>query len=396
MLVYYSETKCLNQDDTQYASSGASMSCLYNGFCDIVFGNKFVIPKDATRIIIREQNDYLIERVFLRYRAFIYPIRTRIFHPSDVIVLTHVAGVNELSKISEPDKEVVFARDEALKEAIRCFWRDNDDAFYDISDRYDMITQGETCMSCLDNQGSRMRNSFISFTDNDAPGYINLDSCYDTYLPVFSNVSFSKDFNAYNDGSMYGLFNCAFDHCLNMFKENKNVDEFLYRWSKPVLPYDLSLDNFTLKCAYDILDKSDLRAYRDGSIRVINHSQVRQMTTFSPELLDWIRRLLQLPAVQMCFRYILPKWDYELIYTDTSNQKQFDDLFTDVIQRGSNIIKGVLPSGKFTDVVIDKTPNDMLIIRALGDNSYMLVVDLIIASALDDGFIRLDYSYRRL
>ena len=394
MLVYYSETRCMNREDESYASSGQMIPCIDFGFSDIVFGNNFTVPKGTTRIIIREELDNLIERVFLKYDGFIYPIRTRIFYPSDVVVLIHVNGVNEFTKVSRPNKEIVFARDEALLEAIGCL---EGIELCDIADQYNLIAECDPYMNYLDNHGSRMRHSFIGFTDEDDMHYVNLNGYDNVYSPMLRNVSFAEDFNKCNDEPEYKLFNYAFDYCMKTFKHDTGVNELLSNWSHPILPCDITIDdfdNFTLQCANDLLSDRDLRAYRDGVIRTMNSIPVKQVTKFSAKLLDWIRRLLQLPAVQLCFRYILPKWNYELIYKDAFNQTQFNGLITDVLQRGSKVIQELLPSGKYTDVVIDKSPDDVLIIKTLGAKTELLAIDLIVASALDDGFVSLDYPRR--
>lgn len=391
MLIYYSEVKCMNRKDEAYASSNFKSPCIDLGYNSVIFGNDFVVPKDTVRIIIRETvADNLVERVFLRCGNFVYAIRTRIFYPNKVTVLMHVSGVDEFTRavrrIGEPEKNIVFARDEAMLEAINCL---PGEEFYDLSDRYNLIVQDDPSTSYLDNIGSCMRYCSINFTDkNHDLDYLNLNPNYNVACsPMFSKVSLNRNSNVYNDEAPLTLFNLAFDFCMNIFKFDGDINELMRTWCKPILPCDKVIDNFTLQCANDVLINSDLRRYRNGAVGILNVKPVEQITTFDAPLLDWIRRLLQLPTIQMCFRYILPKWDYELIYEDSVDKTQSSSLISDAIQRGSKVIQALLPSGKYTDVVIDKTQDDVLVIRALGNETKLFVIDLIIASALDDGFV---------
>lgn len=383
MLMYYNETDCVCKDEEvsslQFPSEPGQT---------VIFGNKFKVPSNTKRIILRERCNHIIERVFLKIDKLIYPIRTRIFYPENVVVLSLKTGITNFTNLTEGKRVLTFARDESLARAIV------NSGDLDNLDWYDLV-YGNSDYNNIDNLGSSIR---ISFSDIADEYYTMCDDYSDTMseyiqtvkgtFPMYSIDSLYEDICRDNDYVNNFVFNDAVNHCSRQLEMGgPSADNFIIAWNSPVLPERRTIDGYTKHCADNVLTDRSLLQYSGMKVTPFKMRPMRTVTNYDGLLLCWVKKLLMLPIIQIGIRYILPKMDYEILYHDAVNQKLYNDLIDDVAITGSDVVPHLLCPHNVTDIIVEKTKDDMLIIRSIGDNADTIVIDLILASALDDGFV---------
>ena len=383
MLVYYNETECIcgNKRLTSLASSGKDTSYA------TVFGNEFIVPNNTKRIIVRESFGYLIERVFLSVDKTIYPIRVRMFFDDKVVVLTLKTGINDFTHLTK-NHNVEFARIKVLDCALAKFIDDDIESY----DYYGSILTDNSEYENIDNMGSSIRAVFADMMDDYCANSIYGDTI-NSYIedvrgmfPMYTLGTLTDELCMIEDCNIDTIFKESVNFCRDNVTK-AHAEDFIISWNTPMLPEKKSIDGYTRRCANDSLDRSFLFKYTGVKRKSSVFKPARTIYEYDSLLLNWLRSILELPVVQIGIRYILPKWDYEILYHDAADTSTLNSLVGSVAMMGNDVIPKLICPFNITDVVVEKTKDDMLIIRSVGSNADKIVIDLILASALDDGLV---------
>ena len=349
------------------------------------FGNSFVVPKHLSKIIITDETSYgVTERCFLRCESKVFLIRTKVITKRSSYVFINKKGVNEflIHCKAHPvrlTKDVVFETVLSTQD-------------YLTRDYISMLmTEGEFRYSELDNVGSSLFLTMNSLDLNDPDMMQEYIDCIDCNFDLYSRFILKEDIKEEALSTYLSDLGNIFDDSVACCEEMINSSEqalpmVVDLWCNPFIPANFRLDELTILGMNGDMSITDIKRHTGGVRNVSRNKHVKTVNKFSFGSLMWLAKIIESPIIQFSFRYILPKYDTDLLFYEAYGDSDALASLSDIMESGKRVLKNFFRNSN--EVTITKTEDEELIFEAKNNNTEVVVIDLVLVSVIDNALIR--------
>lgn len=349
------------------------------------FGNSFVVPKHLSKIIITDETSYgVTERCFLRCESKVFLIRTKVINKRSSYVFINKKGVNEflIHCKAHPvrlTKDVVFETVLSTQD-------------YLTRDYISMLmTEGEFRYSELDNVGSSLFLTMNSLDLNDPYMMQEYIDCIDCNFDLYSRFILKEDIKEEALSTYLSDLGNIFDDSVACCEEMINTSEqalpmVVDLWCNPFIPANFRLDDLTILGMNGDMSITDIKRHTGGVRNISRDKHVKTVNKFSFGSLMWLAKIIESPIIQFSFRYILPKYDTDLLFYEAYGDSDALASLSDIMESGKRVLKNFFRNSN--EVTITKTEDEELIFEAKNNNTEVVVIDLVLVSVIDNALIR--------
>ena len=349
------------------------------------FGNSFVVPKHLSKIIITDEtSNGVTERCFLRCESKVFLIRTKVITKHSSYAYINYKGVNEFLRYCKAHpvrltKDVVFETVLSTQD-------------YLTRDYISMLmTEGEFRYSELDNVGSSLFLTMNSLDLNDPDMMQEYIDCINCDFDLYSKFILKEDIKEEALSTYLSDLGNIFDDSIACCEEMINTSEqalpiVVDLWCNPFIPANFRLDDLTILGMNGDMSITDIKRHT-GDVRSISRNKhVKTVNKFSFGSLMWLAKIIESPIIQFSFRYILPKYDTDLLFYEAYGDSDALASLSDIMESGKRVLKNFFRNSN--EVTITKTENEELIFEAKNNNTEVVVIDLVLVSVIDNALIR--------
>lgn len=349
------------------------------------FGNSFVVPKHLSKIIITDETSYgVTERCFLRCESKVFLIRTKVITKRSSYVFINKKGVNEflIHCKAHPvrlTKDVVFETVLSTQD-------------YLTRDYISMLmTEGEFRYSELDNVGSSLFLTMNSLDLNDPDMMQEYIDCINCDFDLYSKFILKEDIKEEALSTYLSDLGNIFDDSVACCEEMINTSEqalpmVVDLWCNPFIPANFRLDELTILGMNGDMSITDIKRHTGGVRNISRDKHVKTVNKFSFGSLMWLAKIIESPIIQFSFRYILPKYDTDLLFYEAYGDSDALASLSDIMESGKRVLKNFFRNSN--EVTITKTEDEELIFEAKNNNTEVVVIDLVLVSVIDNALIR--------
>lgn len=349
------------------------------------FGNSFVVPKHLSKIIITDETSYgVTERCFLRCESKVFLIRTKVITKRSSYVFINKKGVNEflIHCKAHPvrlTKDVVFETVLSTQD-------------YLTRDYISMLmTEGEFRYSELDNVGSSLFLTMNSLDLNDPDMMQEYIDCINCDFDLYSKFILKEDIKEEALSTYLSDLGNIFDDSIMCCEEMINSSEqalpmVVDLWCNPFIPANFRLDELTILGMNGDMSITDIKRHTGGVRNISRDKHVKTVNKFSFGSLMWLAKIIESPIIQFSFRYILPKYDTDLLFYEAHGDSDALASLSDIMESGKRVLKNFFRNSN--EVTITKTEDEELIFEAKNNNTEVVVIDLVLVSVIDNALIR--------
>lgn len=349
------------------------------------FGNSFVVPKHLSKIIITDETSYgVTERCFLRCESKVFLIRTKVITKRSSYVFINKKGVNEflIHCKAHPvrlTKDVVFETVLSTQD-------------YLTRDYISMLmTEGEFRYSELDNVGSSLFLTMNSLDLNDPDmmqEYIDCINCdFDLYSKFILKEDIKEEALSTYLSDLGNIFDDSVACCEEMINSSEQALPMVVDlWCNPFIPANFRLDDLTILGMNGDMSITDIKRHTGGVRNISRDKHVKTVNKFSFGSLMWLAKIIESPIIQFSFRYILPKYDTDLLFYEAYGDSDALASLSDIMESGKRVLKNFFRNSN--EVTITKTEDEELIFEAKNNNTEVVVIDLVLVSVIDNALIR--------
>lgn len=349
------------------------------------FGNSFVVPKHLSKIIITDETSYgVTERCFLRCESKVFLIRTKVITKRSSYVFINKKGVNEflIHCKAHPvrlTKDVVFETVLSTQD-------------YLTRDYISMLmTEGEFRYSELDNVGSSLFLTMNSLDLNDPDMMQEYIDCINCDFDLYSKFILKEDIKEEALSTYLSDLGNIFDDSVACCEEMINTSEqalpmVVDLWCNPFIPANFRLDDLTILGMNGDMSITDIKRHTGGVRNISRDKHVKTVNKFSFGSLMWLAKIIESPIIQFSFRYILPKYDTDLLFYEAYGDSDALASLSDIMESGKRVLKNFFRNSN--EVTITKTEDEELIFEAKNNNTEVVVIDLVLVSVIDNALIR--------
>ena len=349
------------------------------------FGNSFVVPKHLSKIIITDETSYgVTERCFLRCESKVFLIRTKVITKRSSYVFINKKGVNEflIHCKAHPvrlTKDVVFETVLSTQD-------------YLTRDYISMLmTEGEFRYSELDNVGSSLFLTMNSLDLNDPDMMQEYIDCINCDFDLYSKFILKEDIKEEALSTYLSDLGNIFDDSITCCEEMINTSEqalpmVVDLWCNPFIPANFRLDELTILGMNGDMSITDIKRHTGGVRNISRDKHVKTVNKFSFGSLMWLAKIIESPIIQFSFRYILPKYDTDLLFYEAYGDSDALASLSDIMESGKRVLKNFFRNSN--EVTITKTEDEELIFEAKNNNTEVVVIDLVLVSVIDNALIR--------
>ena len=349
------------------------------------FGNSFIVPKHLSKIIITDETSYgVTERCFLRCESKVFLIRTKIITKRSSYVFINKKGVNEflIHCKAHPvrlTKDVVFETVLSTQD-------------YLTRDYISMLmTEGEFRYSELDNVGSSLFLTMNSLDLNDPDMMQEYIDCINCDFDLYSKFILKEDIKEEALSTYLSDLGNIFDDSVACCEEMINTSEqalpmVVDLWCNPFIPANFRLDELTILGMNGDMSITDIKRHTGGVRNISRDKHVKTVNKFSFGSLMWLAKIIESPIIQFSFRYILPKYDTDLLFYEAYGDSDALASLSDIMESGKRVLKNFFRNSN--EVTITKTEDEELIFEAKNNNTEVVVIDLVLVSVIDNALIR--------
>lgn len=349
------------------------------------FGNSFVVPKHLSKIIITDETSYgVTERCFLRCESKVFLIRTKVITKRSSYVFINKKGVNEflIHCKAHPvrlTKDVVFETVLSTQD-------------YLTRDYISMLmTEGEFRYSELDNVGSSLFLTMNSLDLNDPDmmqEYIDCINCdFDLYSKFILKEDIKEEALSTYLSDLGNIFDDSIACCEEMINSSEQALPMVVDlWCNPFIPANFRLDELTILGMNGDMSITDIKRHTGGVRNISRDKHVKTVNKFSFGSLMWLAKIIESPIIQFSFRYILPKYDTDLLFYEAYGDSDALASLSDIMESGKRVLKNFFRNSN--EVTITKTEDEELIFEAKNNNTEVVVIDLVLVSVIDNALIR--------
>ena len=349
------------------------------------FGNSFVVPKHLSKIIITDEtsND-VTERCFLRCESKVFLIRTKVITKHSSYAYINYKGVNEFLRYCKAHpvrltKDVVFETVLSTQD-------------YLTRDYISMLmTEGEFRYSELDNVGSSLFLIMNSLDLNDPDmmqEYIDCINCdFDSYSKFILKEDIKEEALSTYLSDLGNIFDDSVMSCEEMINTSEQaLPNIVDLWCNPFIPANFRLDDLTILGMNGDMSITDIKRHTGGVRSISRNKHVKTVNKFSFGSLMWLAKIIESPIIQFSFRYILPKYDTDLLFYEAYGDSDALASLSDIMESGKHVLKNFFRNSN--EVTITKTEDEELIFEAKNNNTEVVVIDLVLVSVIDNALIR--------
>lgn len=349
------------------------------------FGNSFVVPKHLSKIIITDETSYgVTERCFLRCESKVFLIRTKVITKRSSYVFINKKGVNEflIHCKAHPvrlTKDVVFETVLSTQD-------------YLTRDYISMLmTEGEFRYSELDNVGSSLFLTMNALDLNDPDmmqEYIDCINCdFDLYSKFILKEDIKEEALSTYLSDLGNIFDDSIACCEEMINSSEQALPMVVDlWCNPFIPANFRLDELTILGMNGDMSITDIKRHTGGVRNISRDKHVKTVNKFSFGSLMWLAKIIESPIIQFSFRYILPKYDTDLLFYEAYGDSDALASLSDIMESGKRVLKNFFRNSN--EVTITKTEDEELIFEAKNNNTEVVVIDLVLVSVIDNALIR--------
>jgi len=349
------------------------------------FGNSFVVPKHLSKIIVTDETSYgVTERCFLRCESKVFLIRTKVITKRSSYVFINKKGVNEflIHCKAHPvrlTKDVVFETVLSTQD-------------YLTRDYISMLmTEGEFRYSELDNVGSSLFLTMNSLDLNDPDMMQEYIDCINCDFDLYSKFILKEDIKEEALSTYLSDLGNIFDDSIMCCEEMINSSEqalpiVVDLWCNPFIPANFRLDELTILGMNGDMSITDIKRHTGGVRNISRDKHVKTVNKFSFGSLMWLAKIIESPIIQFSFRYILPKYDTDLLFYEAYGDSDALASLSDIMESGKRVLKNFFRNSN--EVTITKTEDEELIFEAKNNNTEVVVIDLVLVSVIDNALIR--------
>ena len=349
------------------------------------FGNSFVVPKHLSKIIITDEtSNGVTERCFLRCESKVFLIRTKVITKRSSYVFINKKGVNEflIHCKAHPvrlTKDVVFETVLSTQD-------------YLTRDYISMLmTEGEFRYSELDNVGSSLFLTMNSLDLNDPDMMQEYIDCINCDFDLYSKFILKEDIKEEALSTYLSDLGNIFDDSVMSCEEMINTSEqalpiVVDLWCNPFIPANFRLDDLTILGMNGDMSITDIKRHTGGVRNISRDKHVKTVNKFSFGSLMWLAKIIESPIIQFSFRYILPKYDTDLLFYEAYGDSDALASLSDIMESGKRVLKNFFRNSN--EVTITKTEDEELIFEAKNNNTEVVVIDLVLVSVIDNALIR--------
>ena len=349
------------------------------------FGNSFVVPKHLSKIIVTDETSYgVTERCFLRCESKVFLIRTKVITKRSSYVFINKKGVNEflIHCKAHPvrlTKDVVFETVLSTQD-------------YLTRDYISMLmTEGEFRYSELDNVGSSLFLTMNSLDLNDPDMMQEYIDCINCDFDLYSKFILKEDIKEEALSTYLSDLGNIFDDSVACCEEMINTSEqalpmVVDLWCNPFIPANFRLDELTILGMNGDMSITDIKRHTGGVRNISRDKHVKTVNKFSFGSLMWLAKIIESPIIQFSFRYILPKYDTDLLFYEAYGDSDALASLSDIMESGKRVLKNFFRNSN--EVTITKTEDEELIFEAKNNNTEVVVIDLVLVSVIDNALIR--------
>ena len=349
------------------------------------FGNSFVVPKHLSKIIITDETSYgVTERCFLRCESKVFLIRTKVITKHSSYAYINYKGVNEFLRYCKAHpvrltKDVVFETVLSTQD-------------YLTRDYISMLmTEGEFRYSELDNAGSSLFLIMNSLDLNDPDMMQEYIDCINCDFDLYSRFILKEDIKEEALSTYLSDLGNIFDDSVMSCEEMINTSEqalpiVVDLWCNPFIPANFKLDDLTILGMNGDMSITDIKRHTGGVRNISRNKHVKTVNKFSFGSLMWLAKIIESPIIQFSFRYILPKYDTDLLFYEAYGDSDALASLSDIMESGKRVLKNFFRNSN--EVTITKTEDEELIFEAKNNNTEVVVIDLVLVSVIDNALIR--------
>ena len=349
------------------------------------FGNSFVVPKHLSKIIITDEtSNGVTERCFLRCESKVFLIRTKVITKHSSYVFINKKGVNEFLRYCKAHpvrltKDVVFETVLSTQD-------------YLTRDYISMLmTEGEFRYSELDNVGSSLFLTMNSLDLNDPDMMQEYIDCINCDFDLYSKFILKEDIKEEALSTYLSDLGNIFDDSIMCCEEMINTSEqalpiVVDLWCNPFIPANFKLDDLTILGMNGDMSITDIKRHTGGVRNISRDKHVKTVNKFSFGSLMWLAKIIESPIIQFSFRYILPKYDTDLLFYEAYGDSDALASLSDIMESGKRVLKNFFRNSN--EVTITKTEDEELIFEAKNNNTEVVVIDLVLVSVSDNALIR--------
>lgn len=349
------------------------------------FGNSFVVPKHLSKIIITDEtSNGVTERCFLRCESKVFLIRTKVITKHSSYAYINYKGVNEFLRYCKAHpvrltKDVVFETVLSTQD-------------YLTRDYISMLmTEGEFRYSELDNVGSSLFLTMNSLDLNDPDMMQEYIDCINCDFDLYSRFILKEDIKEEALSTYLSDLGNIFDDSVMSCEEMINTSEqalpmVVDLWCNPFIPANFSLDDLTILGMNGDMCITDIKRHTGGVRSISRNKHVKTVNKFSFGSLMWLAKIIESPIIQFSFRYILPKYDTDLLFYEAYGDSDALASLSDIMESGKHVLKNFFRNSN--EVTITKTEDEELIFEAKNNNTEVVVIDLVLVSVIDNALIR--------
>lgn len=349
------------------------------------FGNSFVVPKHLSKIIITDETSYgVTERCFLRCESKVFLIRTKVITKRSSYVFINKKGVNEFL-IHCKAHPVRLTKDVVLETVLST-------QDYLTRDYISMLmTEGEFRYSELDNVGSSLFLTMNSLDLNDPDmmqEYIDCINCdFDLYSKFILKEDIKEEALSTYLSDLGNIFDDSIACCEEMINSSEQALPMVVDlWCNPFIPANFRLDELTILGMNGDMSITDIKRHTGGVRNISRDKHVKTVNKFSFGSLMWLAKIIESPIIQFSFRYILPKYDTDLLFYEAYGDSDALASLSDIMESGKRVLKNFFRNSN--EVTITKTEDEELIFEAKNNNTEVVVIDLVLVSVIDNALIR--------
>lgn len=349
------------------------------------FGNSFVVPKHLSKIIITDETSYgVTERCFLRCESKVFLIRTKVINKRSSFAYINYKGVNEFLRYCKAHpvrltKDVVFETVLSTQD-------------YLTRDYISMLmTEGEFRYSELDNVGSSLFLTMNSLDLNDPDmmqEYIDCINCdFDLYSRFILKEDIKEEALSTYLSDLGNIIDDSVMCCEEMINESEQALPIVVDlWCNPFIPTTFRPDELTILGMNGDMSITDIKRHTGGVRNISRDKHVKTVNKFSFGSLMWLAKIIESPIIQFSFRYILPKYDTDLLFYEAYGDSDALASLSDIMESGKRVLKNFFRNSN--EVTITKTEDEELIFEAKNNNTEVVVIDLVLVSVIDNALIR--------
>ena len=157
-------------------------------------------------------------------------------------------------------------------------------------------------------------------------------------------------------------------------------------WCRPFIPANYEPDDLTILGMNGDMSITDIKRHTGGVRNISRDKHVKTVNKFSFGSLMWLAKIIESPIIQFSFRYILPKYDTDLLFYEAYGDSDALASLSDIMESGKRVLKNFFRNSN--EVTITKTEDEELIFEAKNNNTEVVVIDLVLVSVIDNALIR--------